>query len=94
MIGFTFSIIFLIVVLLGYFNAVKMSKREKEIRRNKLDYECFECHAKIDVNERKCPECSFVTLYGKRRSKFFIIFPILIIWFFLLVKWNKFGIFV
>jgi len=93
-IGFFFAIVFLILVLLGYFNAVKMSKREKEIRKNKIDYECFECHAKFDVNERKCPECSFITLYGKRRAKFFIIFPILIIWFFLIVKWNKFGIFV
>jgi DNA-directed RNA polymerase subunit RPC12/RpoP len=93
MIGFIVAILFLMVVIIGYYNAVKMTKLEKEIRKNKLDYECFECHAKFDVNEKECPKCSFVTLYGKRRKKFIIIFPILLIWFFLVVKWNKFGIF-
>ena len=88
MAGFLFASLFLIVALYGYYSSVKMSKLEKEIRKNKLDYECFECKEKFSVNELKCPKCSFVTLYGKRKSKFWVILPIIGIWIFMLAKFS------
>ena len=91
MIGLIFALIFLAFTLYGYFLAVRPSKLEREIRKNKLIYQCFECKAEFSVNESKCPECSFETLYGKRRSKYFLIFPILIVWVFLLAKFAKRG---
>jgi len=89
MLGTIGAVVFLCVALYGYYIGVRTSKLEKEIRKNKLDYECFECKAKFSVNEIKCPKCSFVTLYGKRRSKFWVIFPILGVWLFLLAKFFK-----
>ncbi len=91
MAGFLFASLFLIVALYGYYSSVKMSKLEKEIRKNKLDYECFECKEKFSVNELKCPKCSFVTLYGKRKSKFWVILPIIGIWIFMLAKFSRRG---
>ena len=70
----------------------KISKLEKEIRKNNLDYECFECKAKFSVNETKCPECSFVTLYGKRKGKFWVVFLIIGVWIFLVAKFLRGGI--
>lgn len=91
MAGFLFASLFLIIALYGYYSSVKMSKLEKEIRKNKLDYECFECKEKFSVNELKCPKCSFVTLYGKRKSKFWVILPIIGIWIFMLAKFARRG---
>lgn len=91
MAGFLFASLFLIIALYGYYSSVKMSKLEKEIRKNKLDYECFECKEKFSVNELKCPKCSFVTLYGKRKSKFWVILPILGIWILMLAKFGRRG---
>lgn len=91
--GLILATIFLLIALYGYYSSIKISKLEREIRKNKLDYECFECKEKFSVNELKCPKCSFVTLYGKRRSKFWIILPIIGIWLFVLAKFQKVGIF-
>lgn len=93
MAGLILATIFLLIALYGYYLSIKISKLEKEIRKNNLDYECFECKEKFSVNEVKCPKCSFVTLYGKRRAKFWVILPILGIWVFVLVKFQKVGIF-
>ena len=93
MAGFILSLIILFVALYGYYISVRSSRLEKEIRKNKLDYECFECKEKFSVNEVKCPNCSFVTLYGKRRAKFWVILPIIGIWVFVLAKFQKVGIF-
>ena len=90
--GFLLASLLLIVALYGYYSSVKMSKLEKEIRKNKLDYECFECKEKFSVNELKCPKCSFVTLYGKRKSKYWIILPILGIWVFMIAKFARQGV--
>ncbi len=91
MAGLIFATIFLIIALYGYYTSIKMSRLEKEIRKNKLDYECFECKEKFSVDEIKCPKCSFVTLYGKRKSKFWVILPILAIWLFMLAKFSRRG---
>ena len=37
-------------------------------------------------------ECGFVTLYGKRKGKFFLFIPILTIYGFMLVKFLKTGV--
>lgn len=92
MAGFILSLIFLLVALSGYFYSVKPSKLEKEIRKNNLDYECFECKEKFSVNEIKCPKCSFITLYGKRRSKYWTILPILGFYIFMLAKFTRQGV--
>ena len=93
MAALTLATTFLMIALYGYYTSIKMSKLEKEIRKNKLDYECFECKEKFSVDEIKCPKCSFVTLYGKRKSKFWIILPILGIWIFMLAKFGRQGFF-
>mgnify|MGYP001413408039 CR=1 FL=1 len=91
MAGLAFATIFLIIALYGYFTSIKMTRLEKEIKKNKLDYECFECKEKFSVDEIKCPKCSFITLYGKRKSKFWVILPILAIWLFMLAKFSRRG---
>lgn len=91
--AFVLASIFLIIALYGYYSSIKISKLEKEIRKNKLDYECFECKEKFSVNEIKCPKCSFITLYGKRRAKYWVIFPIFGVWIFVLLKFSKVGMF-
>lgn len=92
MVGLIASFIFLIVALSGYYYGIKPSKLEKEIRKKKLDYECFECKEKFSVNELKCPKCSFITLYGKRRSKYWTILPILGFYMFMVAKWVRQGV--
>lgn len=92
MAGFILATAFLLIALYGYYSSIKISKLEKEIRKNNLDYECFECKEKFSVNEIKCPKCSFVTLYGKRKSKFWVILPILGIWLFMLAKFGRRGL--
>ena len=90
--GIALSLVFLFVALYGYYSSIKISKLEKEIRKSNIEYECFECKHKFSVNELKCPSCSFVTLYGKRRKKYWVIFPIVGVWFMILLKWAKTGI--
>tara|TARA_B100001063_G_C16480869_1_gene412520 strand:+ start:71 stop:352 length:282 start_codon:yes stop_codon:yes gene_type:complete len=92
MAGLLLATAFLLIALYGYYSSVKISRLEKEIRKNNLDYECFECKEKFSVNEIKCPKCSFVTLYGKRKSKFWVILPILGIWLFMLAKFGRRGL--
>lgn len=90
--GFVLSLAFLGITLIGYYLSIKQSKLEKDIRKNKLDYECFECKENFSINEIKCPKCNFVTIYGKRRSKYWTILPILGFYIFLLLKFLKTGI--
>ncbi len=85
------AFLLLFVALYGYFISIKTSRLEKEIRKNNLDYECFECKEKFSVNEIKCPKCSFETIYGARRKKFWIIVPILVIWLFMVGKFIRFS---
>ncbi len=92
MVGIFLATSFLAVALIGYYLSVKPSRLEKEIKKSKIDYECFECKEKFSVNEVKCPKCSFITLYGKRRSKFWTILPILGFYIFMLAKFAKTGI--
>jgi len=92
MAGFLFALILLCVALYGYYSSIKMSRLEKEIRKNKVDYECFKCKAKFSVNKLKCPECSFVTIYGKRKSKYWLILPILGIWILMILKFTRQGV--
>ena len=92
MIGFLLSLIFLAVAMYGYYIGIKPSRLERDIRKNKLDYECFECKEKFSVNEIKCPKCSFITLYGKRRSKYWTILPILGFYIFMLAKFTRQGV--
>ena len=92
--GFTLSLIFLFVSLYGYYLGVRPSRLEREIRKTKSDYECFKCKKKININDLKCSNCDFITIYGKRKKKYILIFPIIIIYLFLLVKFNKTGMFI
>lgn len=93
MAGFILSLIILFVALYGYYISVRSSRLEKEIRKNKLDYECFECKEKFSVDSIKCPKCSLITLYGARKKKFWIIIPILITWLFMLSKFGRLDMF-
>lgn len=86
------ALMLLIIALYGYFSSIKISKLEKEIRKNNLEYECFECKEKFSVNEIKCPKCSFITLYGKRRSKYWTILPILGFYIFMVAKFARQGV--
>lgn len=92
MIGIVAALAFLVITLFGYFNLIKMSKLEKDIRKNNLPYTCFECKEEFSINETKCPKCSFETIYGKRKSKFFVIVPILVVWLFLVAKFLRRGV--
>ena len=89
--GLLLASVFLLIALYGYYSSIKISKLEREIRKNKISYECFECKEKLSVNELKCPKCSFVTLYGKRKSKYWLIFPILGIWILVIAKFGRTG---
>ena len=48
---------------------VRKTKLEKEIRKNKLDYNCFRCKEIISIDEKNCPKCEFITIYGNRKKK-------------------------
>jgi len=87
------SLIILTVALTGYYISIKKSKLEKEIRKNKIQYECFDCREKFSVNEIKCPKCNLVTLYGQRKKKFWLIIPIIIGWVFMVAKFARQGMF-
>ncbi len=86
-----FLIFIVIVALFGYYQSIKMTTREKDIRKLKIDYECFRCKEKFSVNEVKCPKCEFVTLYGERKKKFWTIIPIIIISIFMFSKFGRLG---
>ena len=86
MVGIFISLLILLIALYGYFISIKASKLEKQIRKNKIDYECFKCKEKFSVNETKCPKCAFITLYGNRKKKIWLIIPIFLCWFFILSK--------
>ena len=92
--AFILSLAFLFICLYGYYLSIRPSKLESEIRKTKSDYECFKCKKKIDINDLKCSGCGFITIYGKRRKKFIVIFPILLGYLFVLIKFNKNGMFV
>jgi len=85
-----FSILF--IALYGYYNSVKISKLENEIRKKNLNYECFECKESLSINEIKCDKCGLVTLYGSRKKKFWTIVPIITIWLFMFIKIKNLGI--
>ena len=93
MLGFIFSLVLLVIALYGYYLGIRQSKSEKEIRKSNLDYECFKCKEKISIDSTNCPKCSFITLYGIRKKKRWIIFPIVGVWIFVLLKLQKTGIF-
>lgn len=93
MTGVILSLAFLFIFLYGYYLGIKPSKLERDIRKTNSDYECFKCKKIIHINDTKCPNCNFVTIYGQRRKKFFLIFPILIGYAFMLVKFNDTGLF-
>ena len=93
MLALIFTFLLLFIALYGYFISVKKSKLESEIRKNNLDYQCFECKEIISVNDLKCPHCSFETLYGRRRKKFWVIIPIIITWIFMVSKFSRLGLF-
>ena len=82
------AFIILFIALYGYYTSIKISKLEKEIRKYKMEYECFDCKEKFSVDEVKCPKCSLETLYGARKKKFWLIIPILVTWLFMLGKFT------
>ena len=49
--GLLLASVFLLIALYGYYSSIKISKLEKEIRKNKISYECFECKEKFSVND-------------------------------------------
>ena len=71
---------------------VRKTKLEREIRENKIDYTCFRCKEIISIDEKKCPKCSFITLYGNRKKKEWYIIIILIGWLFVVVKFFRQGL--
>lgn len=92
MFGIIAAVAFLIITFYGYFTSIRMSKLEKELRQNKMPYQCFDCKKEISIDDLKCPHCSFITLYGKRKAKYWIILPILGVWIFLVAKFLRRGI--
>ena len=92
MIGNILVFLILLIALYGYYTSVRISKLEKQIRKENLNYECFECKQSMSINEIKCDKCGLVTLYGSRKRKFWVIVPIMIIWLFMLVKIKNLGI--
>ena len=63
-----FVFLLLLISLYGYYLMIKKSKLEKEIRDNKLDYSCFRCKKVISIDDKKCPNCEFVTIFGNRKK--------------------------
>ena len=90
---FFLTLAILFIALFGYFLAVKKSKLENEIRKNNYQYECFKCKEKFSVDLIKCPKCNFITLYGQRKKKFWLILPIIITWLFMVAKFSSRGMF-
>ena len=92
MAGNLIAFLILTIALYGYYRSIKSSKLEKEIRKQKLNYTCFECKEVLSVNDIKCTNCGLVTLYGSRKKKFWIIVPIIFTWVFGYVKIKNLGI--
>ena len=46
-----FVVILILVALYGYFSSIKMTPLEKDIRKQGVDYECYECKKKFSVDE-------------------------------------------
>lgn len=88
-----FLFLIVLVAFFGYYQSIKMTAREKDIRNLKIDYECFRCKEKFSVNEVKCPKCEFATLYGIRKKKYWTIFPIILISIFMFAKFGRLGLF-
>lgn len=80
-------------VLYVYFQAIKQSQQEKDIRKNNLDYHCFRCKKLISINDKKCPSCEFSTIYGNRKGKEWTIIIIVITWLFIVRKLSNQGLF-
>lgn len=93
MAGFLLSLAFLFIALYGYYLGIKPSKLERDIRKTNSNYECFKCKKIININDVKCPHCNFVTIYGRRKKKYILILPIMVGYLFMLVKFNKTGMF-
>ena len=83
------GLIILLLALYGYYISIKKSKLEKEIRKNNLDYECFKCKEKLSIDEVKCNKCDFLTIYGRRKKKFWLIIPIILCWIFMMSKFSN-----
>lgn len=83
----------LIASLYAYYLNVRMSKLEKEIRKENLEYSCFRCKNIISINDKICPKCEFETIYGKRKKKQWLIAVIIITWLFVVRKLSNQGLF-
>tara|TARA_B100000902_G_C27162732_1_gene839609 strand:- start:521 stop:805 length:285 start_codon:yes stop_codon:yes gene_type:complete len=88
-----FVVILILVALYGYFSSIKMTPLEKDIRKQGVDYECYECKKKFSVNEERCPDCYLITLYGQRKKKYWRIIPIILFSGFMIAKFSNFGLF-
>ena len=71
---------------------VRKTKLEREVRENKMDYKCFRCKEIISIDEKQCPKCSFITIYGSRKKKEWYIFVLLIGWLFVVIKFFRQGL--
>lgn len=89
--GFLLSLVFLFIFLYGYYLGIKPSRLERDIRKKNLIYECFKCKKIIDINEAKCPDCNFVTIYGHRKKKYILIIPIILGYLLLVAKFINTG---
>jgi len=81
----------IIAALYGYFSSIKITPLEKDIRKQGLKYECFECKKKISVELERCPDCQLITIYGQRKRKYWRIIPILLISVLMFVKFFNLG---
>lgn len=88
-----FVFLLLLISLYGYYLMIKKSKLEKEIRDNMLDYSCFRCKKVISIDDKKCPNCEFVTIFGNRKKKEWYLVIILIGWLFVAMKFFRQGLF-
>lgn len=88
-----FLLFLLFACLYGYYLAVRKTKLELEIRKNNLDYHCFKCKKKISIDDKSCPYCDFITIYGSRKKKQWLIVIIIISWLYVVFKFMKRGLF-
>lgn len=88
-----FVVFLILLALYGYFSSIKMTPLERDIRKQGVDYECYDCKTKFSVNKEKCPNCGFITLFGERKKKYWRIIPIIIFSFFMISKFLNLGFF-
>lgn len=93
MIMYAVALIFILIALYGYFSSIKISPLEKDIRKQGIEYECFECKTKFSVNKERCPNCYLITLYGQRKKKYWRIIPIFLFSGFMVAKFFNLGLF-